>query len=303
MKGKIGGKGYKQVEIVFSKIFAPNRSKHNAKLKAIQHGAVTKSDIAKSTEIYSYKVLKDYSKVALDLYNFAKEGFGIKSIELLTNEIVSEFLKDKIESGVSKGSLNAYSSAIGKLEVALNKYRAGNAFDFSAAIKEAKASFAGDKSKYINRGFTNPENVINNMKCENNKLVAGLQLEYGLRVQEAGYIKLDKQLHGNTLSVRGKGGYNIKKELSAGYVEKLKGLADENNLFKVEYRTYLNDIKQAAEVVNETYSGSHSFRYNFAQNMYNELVTNQKMTDKAACLRVSREMGHHREDITRHYLC
>ena len=36
MKGKIGGKGYKQVEIVFSKIFAPNRSKHNAKLKAIQ---------------------------------------------------------------------------------------------------------------------------------------------------------------------------------------------------------------------------------------------------------------------------
>ena len=123
MKGKISGKGYKQVEIVFSKIFAPNRSKHNAKLKAIQNGAVTKSDIAKSTEIYSYKVLKDYSKVALDLYNFAKAGFGIKSIELLTNEIVSEFLKDKIESGVSKGSLNAYSSAIGKLEVALNKYR------------------------------------------------------------------------------------------------------------------------------------------------------------------------------------
>ena len=55
--------------------------------------------------------------------------------------------------------------------------------------------------------------------------------------------------------------------------------------------------------MNETYSGSHSFRYNSAQNMYNELVTNQKMTDKAACLRVSREMGHHREDITRHYLC
>ena len=36
MKGKISGKGYKQVEIVFSKIFAPNRSKHNAKLKAMQ---------------------------------------------------------------------------------------------------------------------------------------------------------------------------------------------------------------------------------------------------------------------------
>ena len=53
MKGKIGGKGYKQVEIVFSKIFAPNRSKYNAKLKAIQNGAVTKSDIAKSTEIYT----------------------------------------------------------------------------------------------------------------------------------------------------------------------------------------------------------------------------------------------------------
>ena len=86
MKGKIGGKGYKQVEIVFSKIFAPNRSKHNAKLKAIQNGAVTKSDIAKSTEIYSYKVLKDYSKVALDLYNFAQNMYN----ELVTNQKMTD---------------------------------------------------------------------------------------------------------------------------------------------------------------------------------------------------------------------
>lgn len=301
MKGKIGGKITYQVSVVMEKLKDIGSSKHAAKNAARENGAQSKHDIAKATNIYGYNTYKNYLSIAKELAKYVHTVHNVSSIENIKPEQVRSFLESKINDNsiTTKGSLNTYCSAIEKFETALNGYRSGNSFDFSNAIKDIKQS-SSLSNNHINRAFNNPQKVIENMTNDKCKVVADLQLQHGLRVDEAKHIKIDSQLNGNTLTIQGKGGIIQVKELTDNQVKNVKEYA-ENGVFSVDYKAYLNEVKQAAGAAGEEYTGTHAFRYNYAQAEHSKYIQNG-MSELAANLLVSKQMGHHREDITRHYL-
>ena len=73
-------------------------------------------------------------------------------------------------------------------------------------------------------------------------------------------------------------------------------------MFKVDKDAYRADLKAASEKSGQEYTGSHGLGWNFAQKRFNELQENENLTYKQALKQVSEEMGHHRADITEHYL-
>jgi len=63
----------------------------------------------------------------------------------------------------------------------------------------------------------------------------------------------------------------------------------------------LEDLKEASLLSGQVYQGSHGFRYNFAQEKYEQLLSDG-FGHWEALKEVSELMGHHRPEITMHYL-
>ena len=65
----------------------------------------------------------------------------------------------------------------------------------------------------------------------------------------------------------------------------------------------VDELKSAAESCGETYTGkaTHGLRHNFAQEHYQDFLS-QGHTPRQALLETAELMGHHRPDITEHYL-
>ena len=98
---------------------------------------------------------------------------------------------------------------------------------------------------------------------------------------------IDKQLHGNTLTYREKGGKLGKKELNPTLAQKIKENAVEGK-YEVNKRTYSRDFQKQIEKSGQKYNGTHGIRHTYAQKM---LETHSKAE-------VSQELGHTREEIT-----
>ena len=105
------------------------------------------------------------------------------------------------------------------------------------------------------------------------------------------HINLDKQLQGNTLTYREKGGKLSRKELNPNLAQKLRENAVEGK-YEVNKRTYSRDFQKQIEKSGQKYNGTHGIRHTYAQKM---LETHSKAE-------VSQEMGHSREEITDTYL-
>lgn len=79
------------------------------------------------------------------------------------------------------------------------------------------------------------------------------------------------------------------KEISQSLVSKIEAI--EKHISK---STYMTDLK--SEDIT-----SHDFRYSFASNTYNEQIEQGK-SHQEALIFTSKEMNHHRGEITRYYL-
>ena len=66
-------------------------------------------------------------------------------------------------------------------------------------------------------------------------------------------------------------------------------------------RAYRKDLQRAANLRGQKYHGSHGLRWNFARERFHNLMENG-YTYEQALAQVSRELGHERADITKHYL-
>ena len=71
-----------------------------------------------------------------------------------------------------------------------------------------------------------------------------------------------------------------------------------NDADRVVYR---DEIRLACRLLGEDYHGSHGFRWDYAQERFQE-VQAAGLTYNEALFQVSEEMGHERADITEHYL-
>jgi len=296
-----------QVRAVFATIDAIGTSKHTAKEQAIANGAVTKHDIAQRTGIHSYNTKEQYINTATELLKYARDEFGIKDAARLTNEAVNSFLQTKIASGVARSTFDKYASAVEKFVTALNKFQEQHnlpqiSIDISQTREQAKEML---ERSIQSRAYENPQALINSIKNDVFRVIAEAQLQGGFRISELNHMSLANFLGDRTFKViSGKGGLDREIQLPQNVYNKLLELAKQPNTANGKYgfdmNAYRNELKAAAQASNQSYSGSHGLRWNFAQSKYMEY--SQKYGEVRALQLVSNLLGHARSDITKHYL-
>jgi site-specific recombinase XerD len=296
-----------QARAVFSVIDAIGTSKHAAKEQAIANGAVTKHDIAQQTGIHSYNTREQYINVATELLKYARDEFQIRDAAKLNNEIVNSFLQTKIAQGVARTTLDKYAAAIEKFVTGLNKFQQEHnlptvSIDISESRQMAQEMLERTTQS---RAYSDPQKLIENIKDNTFRTIAEAQLSGGFRISELNHMSLANFLGDRTFKViSGKGGLDREIQLPQDVYNKLLELANKPNLpngkFAFDMNQYRNELKLSAQASNQSYSGSHGLRWNFAQNKY--LEYSQKYGEVRALQMVSNLLGHSRSDITKHYL-
>ena len=305
MRGSIKG----QLNYIWKKIDGIGASKREARnsnnLKSIDGNRPV------SGLVHSYEYKDEIFKTGRQLGEFARENFGIKDFEKINGRVIESFIEHKISEGVSKGTLDNYISHLSKIQIGLERIVNENGREYRAFTKEDLASVKEivrdlTPNQHVNRAYNNPNALISNLFGKE-FVCAKLQLDYGLRITEASFIK-ENQLDGNTLTFQGKGGYILQKELSPELANQIRNHM-ENGVFKVDQNHFRESLKEACRIEGENYTGAHGLRYNFAQNTFIERFDNNLAkgmsvdeAEKEALKYTSEQMGHHREEITKHYL-
>ena len=232
-----------------------------------------------SDKVHSYKSLENLKNDLTNLAAYAKNEFKIQDIREINIDIVSSWIESK---NIGYNTASNYMSELNKVS---------DHFNFTKEeIKELRADLKNDlpKAELETRAYKNLEKI--ELK-DKNQVAFELQRDYGLRVNAATHINLDKQLNGNTLTFREKGGKLSQKELNPNLAQKIRENAAEGK-YEVNKRTYARDLQKKIEESGQKYNGTHGIRHSYAQKM---LETNSKAE-------VSQEMGHSRPEITDTYL-
>jgi integrase len=299
-------------------------SRHAEKSDARAQGAKTFTEVAELTKINSYGTANTYLSYWKQLAEFAREK-GTKDIEKISNRTVKSFLQMKIREDLkSISSVRMMCSAVKKMEVALNNYSRDNgnskSYNWTTHIKNIRAVAtkqveSGQMNKRIEgRGFEDKKDVLANIRMDrpDHILAATLQCETGARISEIAVIKsenlrgIGKDPYNNkesgVINVRGKGGKVREIYTSPSTYEYLKNrIENGNGVFKVNRGMYTNDVKEAAALSGQRYTGTHDFRHSWVQDRYKELAQ-LGHSDEQCLTACSEEIGHVRPDITEVYL-
>jgi hypothetical protein len=290
-------------------------SKHEAKESAREGGAQSWADIGGKIGIYSEGTADRYRDVWRAALDYAKADYGIKDIEKITPEVIQNYLESRVEQGIAHSTYGTEAAALGKLEVALNRYSEahdrGNTYDFRSAIAETRAE-ASSLSKFdSSRAYEDARGLVAAVSDRDHQLTAAVQLESGSRIHEASLIKPD-QLQGYTsdptsgeqkgvISYQGKGGKMGEHLVSPGTYQALEQRIQERGEFRIDKDAYRDSLRDAAAETGQKYTSSHGLRWNYAQERFQQIQEHGGSYEKALA-QVSQEMGHERASITEHYL-
>jgi len=264
-----------------------------------------------SEKIHSHEYRDEIYRTGRDLGDFARE-FGVKDYSEIDGHIVENWVQGKIANGVSRNVLKNYIAHLAKIEIGLQKIailRGSEHEGFGrgdlVAAREAIADLA--QPEPVNRSYSNPGAIISNLPGAS-YLAGRLQLDHGLRVSEATHIRADQLASDNVLTVQGKGGYTQVKNLPPDLARAIRDNMKDGK-FEVNQNQYRDQLQESARIEGESYNGSHGLRYNYAQKTYvDRLESNlakgmgHKEADRDALAYTSKELGHHREEITHRYL-
>ena len=245
----------------------------NSGLKSLENGHNV------SDKIHSYKSIENLRNDLTNLANFSKENFGIKDITQISASNVRAWIESK---QINYNTASNYLSELNKV-----------AEHFSFSKEEMKALREDLKAKLTNktpetRAYKQLEKIT---LRENSQVAFELQRDYGLRINAATNINIEKQLKDNTLIYREKGGKLSQKELNASLTSKIIKNAV-NGKYEINKRTYLREIKKEIEKTGQKFNGSHGIRHAYAQKNIEE----KKQSE------VSHELGHSRTEILKVYL-
>jgi hypothetical protein len=269
-------------------------------------------------KIASYKTMESYRQIWNNFFNYLLEHWSIKDFERISGEHVAAYMDYKIEYYPSKQYIEKISAAIGKLELALQKFALdvyGESRDYDFSIRQVLLDEARDlnyvANNYRNRAYQNPLSLIGCLSEPLHQLAAKIQYEGGARIEGIALIKKE-QLHGIELDTitkiqkgiiftKEKGGKEGNILVALDTYNQLEGYFSNHKIFKINRQQYYNDIKQAALVTNEISEASHGLRWNFAQRrMFEYAKAGYSYQDSLQ--QVSYEMKHNRASITSHYL-
>ncbi len=264
-------------------------------------GLKTSHEMAGVTPFTKKETLERYKETYRDFGRFGRlHGYG-HDIKKYPPQVVTEYLTGKISAGAAWETVKVDCSALNKLDNVLNACDGGTR-DWSTEISEMK-KIAKETCPHndgaIPRRFTNPQAVIDNLSGKA-KLIAELQLHYGLRVRDASTIRLNDD---NSLSIVSKNGFRVPHfAINSQHATQLRELAQGRVVFTLmPYKEYLSELKAACLKVGEHNSFSHAFRHNFACNLYQSELSKGK-SEASAKATVSEALFHHRMEIVNRYI-
>lgn len=296
-----------QVGHIWSKLDGIGESKainrSNSTLKNINNS------LPISSKVHSYRYKDEVLRTARDLGRFAI-SCNIKNLSKISFDLVDRWFMLKIEKNVSRDTLKNYLAHIAKIQLALERISGEESRAYIGYTRDDLLNILDmlnqlEKNGYINRAYKNPGALVSNLSGKE-YYVGLLQYRYGFRVTEAKQIKLS-QFDGNFLTVQGKGGYYLQKELSEDLV---KSIIDsmEDGVFKINENRYRKNLERSALIEGEEYFGSHGLRYNYAQTMYKIFFKENLLmglspneANQKAMKQTSEALGHHRAEIIRRY--
>lgn len=262
--------------------------------------------------------METYRSVWNNFGNYIKEYWKLKDFEKISLEHIEAYFEYKSEYYPSKQYIEKISSALGKLELALNKYseaKYASPFKYNFAIRQhllrnlKKLKFLADG--YHNRVYQNPYLIINSLKESKHKIAALIQLQGGARSEAVTFItqaqlkntKIDKISKSNVgiLSTKEKGGKVGDVLISIDVYNWLQNYFYTHKQFRLKYQSYADDIRNTCKNLNIKPEGTHGFRWTFAQNRIREYQDNGYSYEQAL-QGVSWEMKHYRASISEHYL-
>jgi len=248
-------------------------SRNNSGLKSLESGHKI------SDKFHSYKSLDNVRNDLKNLGNFAKEN-GIKDMSKININTVKDWIYNK---DITYNTASNYLSELNKVHSHMNFSRE-EIKDLRSELKAELKTNTLDSREYKH---------LDRIQLPDKSQVAfELQRDYGLRVNAATNINVEKQIKGNTLLYREKGGKLSEKELTPTLISKIKENAV-NGKYELSYNTYRDQLQKAIEKTGQKYNGTHGIRHTYAQN---QLIAGKSK------LEVSKELGHSREEITNTYL-
>lgn len=310
-----------QITTIFNKsgIFEPGTSRHEAKQEikselSRQGISASSQNIASHSSLYSYSSSSDYKDTWHELGRYSRQELGLKDMSKMDYRHIQSYLEKRIQDGISYGSWRKEASHLNKWGEALRRFD-GQDRNIGQAINDLRdlAKQSLEASTKDHGGFNRPQDVISKIaeKNERYELAARVQYEGGARLREATLIKQDQlkglqrdELTGRQVGVvhltDTKGGKQRDIQISPDTYKKLEN-ATKNEAFRINEGSYRNAVNEAAKAAQEPRTGTHDFRYNYAQGRVNEIIRFGHSGEQAIQA-VSWEMGHERADITNLYL-
>lgn len=264
-------------------------------------------EVGLGCKVHSFKTMENYLDTWHALGRFAKAE-GLRDIEKITPDHIGNFLEAKIADGLTLGTIQGYFSAMEKFGAALNlradKLGIDKRYSFSDRILECRG-LARDclTSDHQDRAYLNPGLIISCL-APVHQIAAAVQYEGGARIREAALVKPDQLLgDGRILLDNTKGGLDRVITVSMETYGKLEAYIAEHGGFIIDKDSYRDDLRQVSDKTGEDYArnGTHGLRYNFAQESYVRHISSGCSREEAL-VNVAEEMGHHRADITLHYI-
>jgi integrase len=268
--------------------------------------------------VASYQTMEAYRRIWNNFALYLKEVWALKDLEQLTSNYVQDYCDYKITGGISKQYAEKINSALGKLEVALQRFNNVNGqvkqiFDFSIRqiiLDEARRGGIL-VSNYHNRAYSDPIAIINAMNNDTHRLAATIQWESGTRYKGIHIIKPDQlkgiavdEVTGKRIGVihnKEKGGNEGDIQVSEEMYQALEAIIYKDGILRIDYQRYICSINMACDCVGQPRFGSHGFRWSFVKRRMREYQRHGRSYDQAMQC-VSWECKHGRKSITDHYL-
>jgi len=302
-----------------------------------------KDETRQTPYIHTYPTAARYEKIVANFGDFLTKEYGLKYlrdfINLTYDELyvcVDRYFEKEKEKQKSESTLKIHISALSKVLGTISPDFVKEYFTPINRSRWRDGVVKGDNDRY-----NNPDKVVENLKSINETayIVSELQRLTGARVGDVKKIMIDEQ-NTRVFIQKSKGGRNRfvyydrfrddferVKELK----EKLDKVLEERRFSEIREQEYYNSLRKACRQAHEPYRGSHSFRYEWAQERYKVIsqwnqeeqeqyyrriledrnlskediegkmkeVKEKNVIDVAI---ISEELGHSRIDISVHYL-
>ena len=259
-----------------------------------------------SSFIHAFSTFRRYMGIAKELVLFCKKK-GITRLHKLSYDSVEGFLMEKIiVCGVMRNTVETNVCALQKFFHVCGRHDLRDKLSadysrFKYLAKEGGAIHA----------FDNPERLIEKIakRDELSAVIAKLEHMTGARIHEVRSMKIIE----DAISIKGKGGktrildfsYRLDelgeiKSLAARLEELSQGI-DWQHYCQSRGSTYQSHVKAACRSLGDEYGGAHGFRANYAQELRKKLEK-KELTDKEIDRIITRDLGHERRSMARHYL-